>query len=88
MANEAKSYRFIGSHADQLSSGRPITPGEFLELTDEELREPHNEQLAADGLLLGIDKPAEHQVDLAQRRELRRTRVEGDPDNQEEGERT
>jgi hypothetical protein len=49
---ESKRYRFVGSHADQLASGRPIAPGEFVDLTAEEAKDPYNAMLIADGNLV------------------------------------
>lgn len=48
-------YRFIGTHADELESGRPLEPGEFtgpIEVTEEH---PKNKQLLDDGLLIKIE---------------------------------
>lgn len=39
-----------------LASGRPLSPGEFVELTDEEMKDPHNKRLLAEGNLLQIVK--------------------------------
>jgi hypothetical protein len=66
-------YRFVGSHADQTDDGRPLFPGDFVELTDDQLHEPHVEQLAHDGMLLGINDEARHQLTLAHSRVQRRT---------------
>jgi hypothetical protein len=35
VADSTQQYRFVGSHADTLANGRPVEPGEFVELTDE-----------------------------------------------------
>ncbi len=67
-------YRFIGSHADSLDSGQPIEPGQFVELDDDEIRLPHNEALAADGFLIGVEEEAEHEQKLASRRSSTRER--------------
>jgi pyruvate/2-oxoglutarate dehydrogenase complex dihydrolipoamide acyltransferase (E2) component len=56
---ESQRYRYMGSHADMLNSGRPIEPGEFVELTEEELKEPHNAMLLEDDKLMLVDKEAE-----------------------------
>jgi len=77
-----KRYRFIGEHADTLADGRPVEPGEFVELSDEDLRERHNEMLVNDGNLIGAEDDVEHQADLADRRVKRRTTASND----EEGE--
>lgn len=66
MANDkTKQYRFIGSHADMLASGRPVEPGEFVDLTDDELREPHNTMLLDDELLLLIKDEDTHDQEIA-----------------------
>jgi hypothetical protein len=49
---DTKKYRFVGQHADSLDSGRPIGPGEFVDLTDEEIEQPHAAGLIQVGLLV------------------------------------
>src|SRR3954470_13929029 len=71
-APKASSYRFIGNHAEILYDGRPIGVGDFVDLTEEELREPQVEMLAHDGVLIGTDDDSEHQISLASRRVERR----------------
>jgi hypothetical protein len=78
-------YRYIGTRADQLANGRPVGPGDFVELTDEDLREPHNEMLAADGKLIGVEDDTEHQQTLAERRVSRRAKAD-DAETNDEGE--
>lgn len=51
-----KEYRYIGSHADMLANGRPVEPGEYVDLTDEDLQENHNKMLLDDGKLLLIEE--------------------------------
>jgi len=63
-----KKYRFVGGHADMLGDGRPVAPGDFVQLTDEDLKDPHNEALAADGLLLAVSDAGEAEVEKAARR--------------------
>jgi hypothetical protein len=75
-------YRYIGSRAEMLANGRPVGPGETFELTDEEIREPHNEMLVADGKIIGVEAEAEHQQTLAERRASRRQSSEASPDDQ------
>lgn len=73
MAQEkTRQYRFVGSHADVLPNGRPIGPGEYVDLTDEEVRDPYYEMLLADGNLIGTEEQAEHEQSLAERRVARR----------------
>lgn len=50
-----KSYRYIGEHAENLASGRPLEPGEFVDLTDEQLGESYNTHLLNEGLLIPVD---------------------------------
>lgn len=71
-------YRFVGSHADTLHNGRPVEPGEFVELTEDDLRDPYIEMLAHDENLIGTDEAGEHQVKLAVNRVERRINNEGE----------
>lgn len=52
MAKESKTYRFVGIHADSLASGRPLEPGEFVELTSDEVKD--NKPAIDDGQLVAI----------------------------------
>lgn len=65
-------YRFVGDHAEVLANGRPVEPGEFVDLTEDELRDPFYEDLIHNGNLIGTDEGGEHQVSLANRRVERR----------------
>lgn len=65
-------YRFVGDHAEILANGRPVEPGGFIDLTEEEVRDPFYEGLIHDGVLIGTDEAAEHEVALATRRVERR----------------
>lgn len=78
MSEDTKQYRFVGEHADNLASGRPIEPGEFVDLTDDDVRDPFNEAMIADGLLIGTGPSATHQVKLAESRIARRTSADDD----------
>lgn len=69
-------YRYVGDHADQLGSGRPVEPGEFIELTEEDLRDATNESLAHDGKIIGVNEEGEHQISLAKSRTTRRINKE------------
>lgn len=61
MSDSAKLYRFIGDHAQDLASGRLLDPGEdFIELTPEDLEDPHNVRLIEEGLLVETQTPLEH----------------------------
>lgn len=76
MARGKKEFRFVGHHSEEDASGRTLEPGEFYKMTDDEIREPHNEQLILDGKLIPTDNKSEHEVDLAERREKRREEVQ------------
>lgn len=83
MTDETRRYRFVGDHADQLANGRPVEPGEFVELTDDDIRESYNEMLVADGNLIGVESDAEHQANLAERRVDRRVSLVESNDGEE-----
>lgn len=53
-----REFRFVGTHADELEGGRPISPGEFTGPIDPE--ETRNKQLIDEGLLIPLgDVPDE-----------------------------
>lgn len=64
-------YRFVGSHADSLADGRPVEPGEFVHLSDEEALEPHNASLLADGRMIPTGEKSEEISERAQRAQAR-----------------
>jgi hypothetical protein len=45
-------YHFVDSHADVLSSGQPVAPGDVVDLSDNDLKQPHNASLLEDGKLV------------------------------------
>lgn len=49
------THRFVGDHPDVLADGRPVAPGEFVELTDEDMQDPHNADKIEQGLFLTLD---------------------------------
>jgi RNA 3'-terminal phosphate cyclase len=65
VADSTQQYRFVGSHADTLANGRPVEPGEFVELTDEDLKEPQNATLLDDGLLMLIGEQGAQPQEVA-----------------------
>lgn len=74
-------FRYVGGHAETLDSGQPLGTGDYVELTDEDVRQPHAEMLIANGLLIGADKKGEHEEALAERRvRSRLSRVEESDD--------
>ena len=50
-------FRFVGRHIDDLADGRILEPGQFVELNDSEIDDPHNQLRISDGLLIEVDKP-------------------------------
>jgi hypothetical protein len=46
------SWRFIGSHPDELEGGMPIEPGQFIGTLDTSAS--RNKQLIDDGLLIEV----------------------------------
>jgi hypothetical protein len=47
-------HRFVGTHVDDLADGQVLEPGQRVELTDEQLAEPHNRRLIDEHLLIPI----------------------------------
>lgn len=70
-------YKHVGNHAEDLADGRMVGPGEVIELDEDAVRDPHNERLLAEGILIGMDNKAEHEAKLADRRVSRREKTEG-----------
>lgn len=46
------THRHVGLHPDTLANGRSVGPGEFVDLTAEEIEDPHNAALIEAGVLL------------------------------------
>lgn len=66
-------YRYVGLHADILDDGRPVAPGDFVNLSDEDALLPHAASLLADGYLAGTGEKSEQIQTTA---EIRQTRAE------------
>jgi hypothetical protein len=49
-------FRYVGDRADVLANGRPVEPGEFVKLSDED--ESDNQELIDTGKLLKIEGKA------------------------------
>lgn len=58
MTTSKTSFRFVGRHVDDLADGRSLEPGQFVELTQAELDDPHNQQRISEGLLIEVEKPS------------------------------
>jgi hypothetical protein len=54
-----QGFRFVGSHPDELESGQPIEPGQFIRADALDAKAPKNQQLIADGLLIDAKIPKE-----------------------------
>lgn len=81
-------YKWVGTHPQDLADGRMLAPGETVVLSEEDVRDPHNESLLADGALIPTDEKneAEHQARLAERRVTRREGKEPEGTDQVPGE--
>lgn len=73
-------YKNVGAHAEDLEGGRVVGVGEMVELTKEQLRDPHNERLVAEGILIPTTNEAEHEATLADRRTQRQKDKDKDID--------
>lgn len=84
MSRKDAQFRYIGSSAVLLGNGRPVEPGEFVTLTDDELRDNINETLIHDELLIGVNDEGTHQTGLAKSRVTRRINKVEDQQSGEE----
>jgi hypothetical protein len=70
MARKATfEFRHVGAHPDDLDDGRQVAPGDLVELTEDQIREPRAQELIAIAVLLPTDEKAEEQARLASRRD-------------------
>lgn len=44
-------FRHVGRHSEDLADGRVVSPGESVELSAEDQRDPHNKRLLDEGIL-------------------------------------
>lgn len=49
-------YKLGGLHPQDLASGRMLEPGEVVDLTDEEVQDPHNALLIEQEILFSIEE--------------------------------
>jgi hypothetical protein len=70
-------FRFVGTHADTLADGRPVEPGEFINLSDEEVEEAHNASLIHDGLLIGTGSKSTDLAETTSKKVQRQVDKEG-----------
>jgi hypothetical protein len=53
------AFTYYGRHADTLGDGSPLAPGQSVQLSAGDVKEPHNARLIREGLLLPQDGNAE-----------------------------
>ena len=61
-------FKNVSDHAQELTGGRQLEPGETIELDHDQIHDGHNEALLHDGLLLPINEAAEKEAGLASKR--------------------
>lgn len=66
-------YRNVGDHAENTDGGQTVDVGGFVDLDEDQVREPLNEDLIARGVFLAVDDQAEHEQKLAGRRTKQRS---------------
>jgi len=52
MSSDTKEYRFVDTVPGELLGGRPIAPGEYVQLSEEDLEEQHIVDLVDQGKLI------------------------------------
>ena len=77
-------YKNVGVHAEDLADGQMVGPGEQVELTEEQVRDPRVEDLITIGTLIGLDDKGEHEAGLAARRQRSRETREAGKEGEEE----
>lgn len=65
-------FRCISNHVEDLADGSVVAPGEFVHLSEEDLKDPHNERLVAEGVLVGTGDKSEQVADKTEARVARR----------------
>lgn len=48
-------YKWVGNHPQDLASGQVLAPGETAELSDDDVRLPHNASLIDEGGLIPVE---------------------------------
>lgn len=83
-------YRHVGDHIEDLDDGRSVTPGEYVDLDEDQLREPRAEELVAVGKFIPAEEEKKGQEQAKQEATLAKRRVSGrskdsSADNEEGG---
>lgn len=55
----SQKFTHVQRHADSLADGRPVAPDESVLLTADDLKQPHNQRLIAEGALLPVSEKGE-----------------------------
>lgn len=71
-------YRYVGIHPESLANGRPVEPGEFVDLSDDDFQDPHNEMLLLDGNLIeAVEPPPEEEQQDSPEEETKSSKKSG-----------
>lgn len=70
-------YRVVGSHAQTLADGSLHEPETEVQISDKEIKEPHNQMLLADGVLIPMGPAGEEEAEKAEARAKRAAAKEG-----------
>ena len=77
-------YRNVGTHPVDLDDGRSVGYGEFIDLDDEQVREPLAEELLATGVLVPTDEKGEKEAKLADLRQTAKQKKEAEQEEVDE----
>lgn len=68
MGKDTKTgFRYVDEVPGSLASGKPVEPGEYAELTEDEINDEFNADLIARGRLIEVDPALIKQAERAQR---------------------
>ena len=56
MAKDKVWYRYVGEVPGELATGRPIEPGEYVELSGDEVNDVFNAEMIYDGRLIEAEE--------------------------------
>lgn len=76
-------FRSVSTHVEDLADGSTVAPGEFVHLSEDDLKDPHNERLVAEGILIGTGDKSEEVADKTE--SLVERRAKRDQAREEEG---
>lgn len=61
----ADRLMFVGDHADQTASGRPLEHGDIVPASAIDPKDPHDKRLLDDGALINLTEAREEALDSA-----------------------